>query len=104
MLNEKIIWPPSLSPPLLEDGDEMEDSAITKSDCYSLTIALYSSQDKYIQFKRQDNGAHDQLPSLSRSYQTDKVQNYRFQTQPFFETPVSLLILQYLDQLTQSKI
>ena len=103
-LNEKITRPPSLFPPLSEDDDEMGDSATARGDSYGLRGALYPGQDQHIQFEKQDDGAHDQPLSLPRPQQIDKVQDDRFQTEPFLETPVPLPISQCLDQSPQSEV
>ncbi len=103
-LNEKITQPPSFSLPLSEDDDEIGDSTIAKGDSYGLRGVLYLGQDQHIQFEKQDDGAHDQPPFLPRPEQADKVQDDRFQTEPFLETPVPLLVLQCLDQSPKSEV
>ena len=82
----------------------MGDSATARGNSYGLRGALYPGQDQHIQFEKQDDGAHDQLPSLPRPQQADKVQNDRFQTEPFVEIPAPDPIWQRLDQSPQSKL
>ena len=47
-LNNKITRPPSISPLLPEDDDEMEESVTARDNSYSLRGALYPSQDQYV--------------------------------------------------------
>ncbi|MCJ1345226.1 hypothetical protein MMC31_003432, partial [Peltigera leucophlebia] len=95
------LLPPS---PLPEDDDEMEDSETGRGDSYGLRGVIYPGKDKHIQFEEQDDGAHDQPPSLPRPEQAEKVQDDRFHTESSLETPAPFHTWQRLDRLPQSKV
>ncbi|MCJ1343817.1 hypothetical protein MMC31_002014 [Peltigera leucophlebia] len=102
-LNKKTARLLPVSLPLPEDDDEMEDSKTGRGDSYSLRGVIYPGQDKHIQFEEQDDGAHDQPPSLPRPEQADKAQDDRFQTEPFLETPAPPHTWQRLDRFPRPK-
>lgn len=105
----------------------MEDSAIVISDKYGMSCALNPSQDQRVQFGGGGDGVYD-IPDprqyqkkISRPQHANKVQDDQsvtqetipikmtknknsFQTGPFLETPISLLIRHRLDQSPQSEV